>query len=117
MRKMVRGAQHVEWWASGDAWQIVNGSCIFYLSLSFELNYFIRNNFFRKNFLYQNSSFFSSINRDLVCLIWTQKKISVFHYLLIFLLAFVWKWIPNVHRELQTDLVKHIWAKFGMTSD
>src|ERR1044072_538241 len=78
MREMVRGAQHVEWWASGEVWQIVNDSCRFYLSLSFELNYFIRNNFFRKKFLYQNSSFFSSINRDLVCLIWTQKKISSF---------------------------------------
>jgi len=24
---------------------------------------------------------------------------------------------PNVHHELQTDLVKHIWAKFGMFRD
>src|ERR1044072_3425975 len=78
MREMVRGAPHVEWWASGEVWQIVNDSCRFYLSLSFELNYFIRNNFFFKKKLYQNSSFFSSINRDLVCLIWTQKKIPSF---------------------------------------
>jgi len=24
---------------------------------------------------------------------------------------------PNVHNELQADLVKHIWAKFGMFCD
>jgi len=24
---------------------------------------------------------------------------------------------PNVHHELQADLVKHIWAKFGMFRD
>src|ERR1044072_4915461 len=91
MREMVRGAQLVERssrWTRGSL-SLARADFIYpYLLNSIISSEII---FSGKNFYTKIHHFFSSINRDLVCLIWTQKKYQVFHYLLIFLLAFVLK--------------------------
>jgi hypothetical protein len=87
---MKRGERR-SWWIGRDTCMPVIGCPNFYLILSLNSIISLQINFL---FLYQNSWFFFSINRDLVHLIWTQKKNQIFHSLnliIIFLLVFIFK--------------------------
>jgi hypothetical protein len=78
-------------WYGRDTCLSLIGCPNFYLILSLNSIISLQINFL---FLYQNSWFFFSINRDLVHLIWTQKKNQIFHSLnliIIFLLVFILK--------------------------
>ena len=75
-------------------WRVLIGCPDFYLILSLNSIISLQINFLFFYFYTKIHDFFLSINRDLVHLIWTQKKNQVFHSLnliIIFLLVFIFK--------------------------